>query len=197
MSGDSSSKGKTEKSAGTGREEEYRYLKGWVRHLSAVDPPTGLLNRHGWITVAARYLKRAAKSQKRVGVILADLDHFRRVNDEYGYDVGEEALQHVAEVLESQLRPGDLLGRWLEEEFILFLLSDESDVLAGVAERMRKAVESTPLVKEAVHLSMTISLGAVDWMVKTGDLKELEAIVSEAESRVTRAKEQGRNRVVL
>lgn len=197
MGGESSSEEKPEKSAGKGREEEYRYLKGWVRHLSAVDPPTGLLNRHGWMTVAARYLKRAAQSQKRIGVILADLDHFQRVNDEYGYDVGEEALQHVAEVLESQLRPGDLLGRWLEEEFILFLLSDESDVLAGVAERMRKAVESTPMVKETIRLPMTISLGAVDWRVKTGDLKELEAIVSEAESRVIRAKEQGRNRVVL
>jgi len=197
MGGDSSSKGKPEKSAGLGREEEYRYLKGWVRHLSAIDPPTGLLNRHGWITVAARYLKRAARSQKRVGVILADLDHFQRVNDEYGYDVGEEALQHIAEVLESQLRPGDLLGRWLEEEFILFLLSDETEVLAGVAERLRKAVESAPMVKDTIRLQMTISVGAVDWMVKTGDLKEMEAIVSEAERRVIRAKEQGRNRVVV
>jgi diguanylate cyclase (GGDEF)-like protein len=197
MGGDSPSKGQTEKPAGMGREEEYRYLKGWVRHLSAVDPPTGLLNRHGWITVAARYLKRAARSQKRVGVILADLDHFQRVNDEHGYDVGEEALQHVAEVLESQLRPGDLLGRWLEEEFILFLLSDETEVLAGVAERLRKAVEAAPMVKDKIRLQMTISVGAVDRMVKTGDLKEMEAIVSEAERRVIRAKEQGRNRVVV
>ncbi len=197
MSGELSRKGTTEKSAGMGREEEYRYLKGWVRHLSAVDPPTGLLNRHGWITVAARYLKRAARSQKRVGVLLADLDHFKRVNDDYGYDVGEQALQHVAEVLESQLRPGDLLGRWLEEKFILFLLSDESEVLAGVAERLRKAVEASPMVKDTMRLPMTISVGAVDWKVKIGDLKELEAIVSEAEGRVIRAKEQGRNRVVV
>ncbi|MGH7255668.1 MAG: GGDEF domain-containing protein, partial [Nitrospirales bacterium] len=148
------------------REEEYKHLKGWVKRLGTIDPPTGLLNRYGWLTLAVRHLKRAAYAHQRVGVILAEVDSFQKLTNDLGFEAGEEALQHITEILETHLRIGDLLGRWLEQAFIV-LLPGETDGLRVVCERMRKAVETTPLETSKQRLSLTLTLGAASRVVQT------------------------------
>jgi diguanylate cyclase (GGDEF)-like protein len=180
-----------------GQEEEFTHVKGWIKRLAAIDPATGLLNRHGWITSAIRQTKRAAKGRKRLGVVLAGVDDFKRVTEERGYEIAEEALQHLADVLENQLRPGDLLGRWLEDQFILLLLSPEGPSLKTVGERIRKAVEGSPVRTTNGDVSLTICIGAADGAPQIGDLKELDGLISEADRRLGMAKKDGVNRVVV
>jgi diguanylate cyclase (GGDEF)-like protein len=180
-----------------GRDEEYTHVKGWIKRLAAIDPTTGLLNRHGWITSAMRLTRRAARGRKRLGVVLASVDHFTSVTEDKGYELAEETLQHLAEVLENQLRPGDLLGRWLEDQFVLLLLSPEGPSLKTVAERIRKAVEGSPLRSSKGDLPLTICIGAADGAPQIGDLKELDGLISEADRRLGAAKKDGVNRVAV
>lgn len=178
-------------------QEEYKHLKGWVKRLATLDPPTGLLNRHGWVLFALRHLKRGARDQKSFGILIASVDNFTRLIDELGYEVGEEALQHVAEVMEGQLRGGDLLGRWLEDQFILLLTNIAPEVLRAVAARIKNAVDSSPFMAGDHLLSITVSLGGATKVVRVGDPKELDNLITEADSRLTQAKRQGPNRVVV
>ncbi len=178
-------------------EEEYKHLKGWIKRLASLDPPTGLLNRHGWVLFALRHLKRGARDQKSFGILIASLDNFTRLTDDLGYDVGEEALQHVGECIENQLRAGDLLGRWLEDQFILLLPCIAQEVLGSVAERIRNAVDSSPFMVGDRLLSLTISLGGGTKVVRTGDPKELDALIAVADTQLAQAKGEGPNRVVV
>jgi diguanylate cyclase (GGDEF)-like protein len=180
-----------------GQEEEYTHVKGWIKRLAALDPATGLLNRHGWIASAIRQAKRVAKGRKRLGVVLVGVDDFKRVTEDRGYKLGEEALQHLADVIENQLRPGDLLGRWLEDQFIVLLLSPEGSSLKMIAERIRKAIEGSPLRTTQGDISLTICIGATDGAPQTGDLKELDGLISEADRRLAVAKKDGVNRVMV
>lgn len=177
--------------------EEYKYLQGWVKHLSTIDAPTGVLNRHGWLTIVERHLKRAAQAQQRVAVLLFEIDQLAHVTDQFGHEVGDQAPQHVADLLESRLRPGDLLGRWVEETFILFLPSQDIEFLRAMCERLRKEVERTPLVAGELRVSLTVSIGGAGKLIKTGDLRELDGLLSESDQRLSLAKQLGRNRVVV
>jgi diguanylate cyclase (GGDEF)-like protein len=125
-----------------GHEEERTHLKGWSKRLKSLDPSTGFLNRNGWMEYAARVLHRAGYTQENLGVLLIELDQFVSITEECGYRVGEETLQVVADVLEQQVRPGDVLGRWLEDQFILLLPVVKAEALGIVGERLRKAVEA-------------------------------------------------------
>ncbi len=179
------------------KEEEYRGLKDSFEHLATIDPLTELLNRRGWFTLAERLCQRALQDKVALGVFIADLDNFKRVNDQYGHAVGDQTLQHVGKVMKSLFRPRDLLGRWGGEEFIMLLPSDDRDLLAIAAERVRKAVESSPFVSGDITLPLTVSLGGVSFTPAVGDRKELEMRIAQADQNMYLAKQQGRNRVVL
>ncbi len=180
-----------------GHEEERTHLKGWTKRLQTLDPTTGLLNRNGWMDYAARVLHRAGYTHENLGVLLIELDQFAAITEEFGYRVGEETLQVVADVLEQQVRPGDILGRWLEEQFILLLPAVKAEALGIVGERLRKAVEAAKYLVEDRHLPLSLSIGGASAIVKTGTVKELNRIISKADGRTSLAKRQGRNQVVL
>jgi diguanylate cyclase (GGDEF)-like protein len=180
-----------------GTEQEYKYLKGWVKHLSTIDPPTGLLNRHGWVTFAAKHLQRSARSGQRVGVLLIEVDGLSCVIDEHGHEAGDQAVQQIAEALEAELRPGDLLGRWIEDMFILFLPGQDANHLPGIAERLRKAVETKPLTLRTGAVRLSVTIGGATLTSQTGDLRELESVISHADGRLGQAKAQGPNQVVV
>src|SRR5205085_1271312 len=137
------------------------------------------------------------QDKEALGVFIADVDHFKRVNDDYGHAIGDQTLQHVAKVMKGLFRPGDLLGRWGGEEFIMLLPSDDKELLATAAERVRKAVEAAPFVAGNLTVPLTVSLGGVSYTPVTGDRKELEATIMQADQNMYLAKQRGRNRVVL
>jgi diguanylate cyclase (GGDEF)-like protein len=187
----------TDITEGKRREDEYRRLKELFEHQATVDPLTELLNRRGWSVLAERIWWRAVQAHEMVEVLLIDLDHFKKVNDEWGHSIGDQVLRHVAGILRQQTRPGDLLGRWGGEEFILLLHPPVTDPRT-VAERIRQAVESSPVIIEELSgsVSVTISVGGTTFN-PVDDPGGLDIAMTGADRNLYKAKRDGRNRVCL
>jgi diguanylate cyclase (GGDEF)-like protein len=163
---------------------------------SRIDTKTGLLNASTWEREASVEIVRALRTGIPLALALADIDHFKMVNDTYGHLVGDKALRAVTDGLRGQLRSYDLAGRFGGEEFVILLPhARESDAL-NIAERLRAHVaslsipvgddsESGPAVKVTISVGVA-SLGGVT--------RELADLVAAADAALYCAKEAGRNR---
>jgi diguanylate cyclase (GGDEF)-like protein len=131
-----------------------------------------------------------------VAVAMVDIDHFKRINDEYGHGAGDDVLRVVARRLRQATRPDDVIARWGGEEFCV-LLADVADdgQLAALAERLRRAVATGPVsVGGASHLAVTVSVGAAR---ATSRQRMPESLLARADVALYRAKETGRNRASI
>lgn len=158
--------------------------------LAHTDPLTGLMNRRHFRLLADQELSRAARTQLQLFMMMLDIDHFKRVNDTHGHDVGDQALVAIAEILKNGIRSMDILARWGGEEFLVLL--PETD-LAGatlIAERIRQQVSQIKLPK--IPEGLTISIG----LCETKPDMALKTATSLADQALYQAKENGRNRVV-
>jgi diguanylate cyclase (GGDEF)-like protein len=157
------------------------------------DTKTGLSNATHWSQVARSELSRAERDETAVGVVMLDLDHFKRINDTYGHLTGDAVLKAVADALRKQARDYDLVGRFGGEEFMVVLPGIEPADLPAVAERLRQCVSglivTSPDTGEPV--TATASAGAVTYPQDGHDLDEL---LLAADAALYRAKEGGRNR---
>jgi two-component system, cell cycle response regulator len=164
-----------------------------VERQAFVDELTGLDNRRRCEEMLAVELSRAARFGDPLTIALADLDDFKRVNDEHGHTVGDTVLREFADVVRAAVRDVDIAGRWGGEEFLLVL--PETDPNGGrlLAERIRKLVESRPLVTpEGVPLSVTVSFGIAAY---EHDGVTAETLVEAADRALYEAKRTGKNRV--
>ncbi|MFO7867122.1 MAG: PAS domain S-box protein [Candidatus Aminicenantes bacterium] len=160
------------------------------------DSLTGLLN-HGAIMDRLREeLSRGSREKKPVAFIIADLDHFKRVNDEYGHTVGDDILSSTARRIRSACRKYDVVGRYGGEEFAVVLPGTGLEEAGNVAERIRKDVEKKPHLSDGKKIDMTLSLG-VSAVSKPKSEKDSESLVKKADNALYEAKEKGRNRVVI
>ena len=125
-------------------------------------------------------------------MLMVDIDHFKLINDRHGHPVGDEALKHVVRRLRSALRRVDLIGRLGGEEFAIMLPAITTAAALKVAERLRAAVATEPLVQETVRIPMTISVGLA--MARSTD-GTIEQIIARADAQLYKAKDSGRNRV--
>ncbi len=163
------------------------------RKEASEDLLTGLSNR--------RYVKAVLESkiiefnEVRIsfGVVFIDIDHFKRVNDDFGHDIGDEILKLVAKTLESNLRKHDVVGRWGGEEFIAIISNVDANELAAVTEKMRFLVESSKLRLKDEELHVTISLGAT---LSIND-DNVDEIVKRADALMYQSKTNGRNRTTI
>ncbi len=154
------------------------------------DALTGLPNRRAFEAEAARMVARARRSQARITIGIADIDHFKQVNDEHGHPVGDEVLSAVSAVLAQSARATDFVARIGGEEFGLLFPDATPDTAKAVAERMRNAVRNFPvLVSSGAQLSVTISIGLAPF---EGSLTD---VLSNADRALYDAKNKGRNRV--
>lgn len=165
-------------------------------YLSETDFLTGLYNRRAFLRLAEAELSRARRHNAPTAMAMLDLDHFKRVNDEYGHDSGDEILAGVADILRQSLRLHDHVCRWGGEEFVL-LLSDiaERDVHA-VFERLRLAIQETRFeLAGGKELQITVSIG---YTIAGPDHGRIEAmdLIAAADHAVYRAKDAGRNRTI-
>ena len=156
------------------------------------DRLTGLWNRGMILDQVERELSRARRDGGPVAVVLADLDHFKRVNDTYGHPVGDAVLVQAAERMRSELRAYDAIGRYGGEEFLVVLPGADSKTAKQVAERARLALAGSPLVVADFCLDVTASLGVAATSAPHADVSSL---IQSADSSLYRAKAQGRNRV--
>lgn len=159
------------------------------------DALTGLLNRGAILRDVMRELTRARREHISAGVILVDIDHFKAVNDEYGHLTGDAILQGVALRMSGLLRAYDSIGRYGGEEFLVLAPSSDAEGAMQFAERLRAGVESTTYETDAGSLQLTLSLGVA--VSNPEDAPNTQALLKTADAALYRAKETGRNRIVL
>ncbi|MCB2187056.1 MAG: sensor domain-containing diguanylate cyclase [Deltaproteobacteria bacterium] len=173
-----------------------RRMEERLRLLATTDGLTGLPNRRHFLELGRRELERARRYGLPLTALMLDVDHFKRVNDTYGHEVGDQVLVELAGLVRRALRAHDLVGRLGGEEFGVLL--PETGVQEGlaVAERLRESLAARTVETRGGRLSVTASLGLGAYRPETSDL---EALLREADQALYAAKEAGRNcvRVVL
>ena len=164
-----------------------------MRYAATHDSLTGILNRGEVFDSLRRELDRARRGCKPVSIILADVDHFKSVNDTQGHPFGDEVLKEIARRFRGKLRVYDSLGRYGGEEFLMVL--PDCDLMSALirADELRTAVGSAPMVFSRVSKSVTVSMGvAVSEDFATGDIT---ALLTGADRGLYAAKREGRDRV--
>ncbi len=159
------------------------------------DPFTGALNRYAMEEDLSEEFTRSCRYKRPFGIILADIDFFKKVNDTYGHQTGDEVLKTFVKLLRKSLREVDLIYRYGGEEFIILLPEADLDSAATAAERVRKCVESHVLrhkTIEAITIKITVSLG-VTCLADTD--RQYQDLIKRADDALYRAKNSGRNRV--
>jgi len=165
-------------------------------HTQAIqDPLTGLYNRRFFNGALERELRRSARRETPLGVLMIDLDHFKRVNDERGHEAGDHLLRAVAEMLRSSVRAEDVIARYGGEEFIVLLPDTNLAEARILAERLRRGFKKLEVQYGDRPLDpMTLSVGVA---ASPDSGTTAEALVQAADSALYRAKREGRDRVVL
>ena len=161
-----------------------------LRERAARDSLTGCWNHSAILELLQTELARAHREGTSTGVILADLDHFKQINDTHGHMVGDEVLREVAQRIRMALRPYDQIGRYGGEEFLIVLPRCEALTTMTVAERLRASVASTALALGSSAPSLTLSLG----LAVSARLAVVGSLVRAADRALYRAKDGGRNR---
>jgi diguanylate cyclase (GGDEF)-like protein len=167
-------------------------MKDRIRDMAMRDGLTGLYNRRAFDEQLRHAVGYADRQKGPLGLVLLDIDHFKRLNDTFGHPAGDAALRHTAHVVENHLRRADEAARFGGEEFALILPGTDEAGTVRLAERVRGAVEKAQLVFEGARLSVTVSLGVAVW---PSDGEDEEALVAAADRALYAAKEAGRNRV--
>ncbi|MCB9557545.1 MAG: EAL domain-containing protein [Deltaproteobacteria bacterium] len=167
-----------------------------VTRAARTDPLTGLLNRRAFSEHAEQGLQLALRHNRTTAILMCDLDFFKRVNDTYGHQAGDALLKAVAEALQSTLRSSDKVARFGGEEFALLLTETTPEAVEEVALRCSAAVRQLPIreIIPGASRPQTISVG-VSAFPNDGDT--LDQLINCADRALYRAKETGRNRVVM
>ncbi|WP_019646136.1 GGDEF domain-containing protein [Novispirillum itersonii] len=161
-----------------------------LTHQARTDPLTNTLNRRGFQELAERELLKAARSARPLGVLVADIDHFKRLNDTYGHAAGDMVLQYFCALLNRALRQTDILARLGGEEFVIVLPETPPSEVMDVAERLRRTVQDTPMTFRDFLIPITVSIGVAYYPQSSDTLEGLQAC---ADSALYRAKKSGRN----
>ncbi|MCG8707532.1 GGDEF domain-containing protein [Brenneria sp. 4F2] len=161
---------------------------GKLRSEAQTDPMTGLLNRRGLEGILRYWLVR----QKNFAIIALDIDHFKRVNDTFGHDVGDSVIKYMAQLIRSSSRESDILCRSGGEEFLILLPETEIDIATSIAQRLRNATQQAAIPEVG---NITISLGVSLWSPGTNGIT-IEQAFKTADEALYKAKQEGRNRVI-
>jgi two-component system, cell cycle response regulator len=174
-------------------QEELVAARESMRHAATHDNLTGLMNRGEIVAKLQRELERGQREQSAVGVILGDIDHFKRVNDTLGHLFGDEALREVGQRLRGQLRVYDGVGRYGGEEFLMILPNCDLPNSLQRANELREIIAAAPVICGDQERLITMSMGVA---VSGCDGKsEIEALLNQADAGLYLAKENGRNRI--
>lgn len=158
----------------------------------STDQLTGLASRRFLLASAAQWRRSLAEQEAACALLMIDIDRFCRVNVDFGRDVGDAVLKHVAKTLNTNLRSDAILARYGGEEFCALVPIDRPAEAEAAAERLRNAIERTPYKNGLTHINVTVSIG----VVMHGSRDDLQNLIEVAERRVSKAKQMGRNRVL-
>lgn len=167
-------------------EEKARELE----QLAATDSLTGLLNRRELIRRTESLLNYIRRSGKPLSLAILDIDHFKKINDQFGHETGDEVIKGVAQVLKATARESDLVGRIGGEEFVIVMPDTDQQSAISVVQRIQENLESNDRIEQPVTVSMGIAVHSVDGSC----FRELLAAADQA---LYKAKRAGRNRFML
>jgi diguanylate cyclase (GGDEF)-like protein len=159
------------------------------------DPLTGARNRRYFNDRLDSEWPWARRHERCCALLMLDLDHFKRINDQWGHLAGDEVLREFVKLVQPQLRQEDLFGRVGGEEFAVLCRATSAQDAATLAERLRIQVETHDFVWEGTQLPVTVSIGIAT--SSEPGLADRNQLLERADQRLYEAKRQGRNRVVL
>lgn len=159
------------------------------------DSLTGLWNHEEILRILEQELARGERTGESISVIMADIDHFKKINDTFGHLAGDEVLRLTAGTMRYMMRSYDYIGRYGGEEFLLILPKCCLECAAAFAERIRSSVKNSKVDTSEGVIPVTISLGVASSNAREG--MDGESLVKAADAALYRAKEYGRNRVEL
>ncbi len=173
--------------------EELIRVREELRERATHDSLTRLWNREAICGILQRELDRVKRADVPLGIIMADIDYFKRINDTYGHLAGDAVLREAAHCMRMVVRPYDGIGRYGGEEFLLVLPDCDEAGAVALAERVRESIEADAMVLAEGMVPITFSLGVATSKVA----QEPEALIGAADTALYRAKNNGRNRVEL
>jgi len=164
------------------------------KHEQAVrDPLTGLYNRLAYDERVAQEFKRWKRYRQPMALMVIDVDHFKRINDDYGHKAGDKALALIADQLRRHLRESDFLARFGGEEFVVLMPETEVDAARVAAEKLREAVQQCQFHYQGRQVPITVSAG----LARLRDDDSVDRLFQRADQAMYRAKQAGRNRCVI
>ena len=165
-----------------------------LKTASRIDGLTGLFNRRYWQERFEQSYKLAKRQDKASTAMMLDIDHFKKINDNYGHPAGDEVIRQLAQLIEDVSRETDICGRYGGEEFAILLPDTASANVMVLAQRIRASVEKLKIEYEQHTISFTVSLGIAQFNTAFGQhIQWLE----EADKALYQAKKNGRNQVII
>jgi diguanylate cyclase (GGDEF)-like protein len=178
------------------RLDELAYARSRMEMLAEqvhTDALTGLYNYRHFSRMMEQEWERTRRSGQPAALVMVDLDHFKRINDQWGHETGNRVLRHCARLIAGMLRKIDVPCRYGGEEFALILPATPLPRAVSAANRLRTAIAGTPLELDSVTISATASMGVN--VYRKGDTLEMDAFIEQTDSFLYQAKKEGRNRV--
>jgi two-component system cell cycle response regulator len=168
-------------------------LESRLAYMATHDALTHLLNRRAIINTSSECLNHAATSGEPIGFVMADIDHFKAVNDTHGHLAGDQALEQFAEIISAVTPDTGFIGRWGGEEFLVVLPGAGLEGALKAAEKIRVSVaDATLSLSNGINLKITCSLGASSSSVRDTPF-ELQTMIDQADKALYKAKSSGRN----
>lgn len=161
--------------------------------MASTDKLTGAANRQVFEGYFQAALLEATMSQQPISVLLLDIDHFKKVNDNHGHSIGDLVLKTVSNMLRAKLAPQDILCRWGGEEFLMLVPQMDLSRAAELAEEFRRLIADRELKVNGAHIGITVSIGVAEHQAH----ESAEDLIKRADLALYQAKEAGRNQVVL
>jgi len=165
-----------------------------LKKIALYDELTGLYNRRFVSRTEDLIIKNARRSGNKLGILMCDIDFFKKVNDTYGHDVGDEVLKNVAKIMTKSVRESDVVVRFGGEEFLIFLINADKKNSFEIAENIRKRVESSSIKINGTSINVTISIGVSEF---SGNDNNFDKAIKLADLALYKAKNSGRNKTVM
>ena len=175
--------------------EERQRAEAALQRLATTDPLTNIFNRRYFFDIAAEELERSLRYHHAMALVIFDIDHFKKINDQHGHRVGDQTLEMLARVCRDNLRRVDILARYGGEEFVVLLPETGRDEALVVAERLRRVAAEMRVPIPGGEVRLTISLGLA--LCCQVEPVELDQLIELADRAMYQAKNSGRNRVMV
>jgi diguanylate cyclase (GGDEF)-like protein len=177
----------------------YGHLYGHMKLLSETDDLTSVMNMRGFMLAMDQIFRQAERYARPFSLLMVDSDSLKMVNDKFGHDAGDRLLKLIVQCIQNELRrnpmrPPDIVARYGGDEFLVLLPETSGSGAVGVAERIRKAMESTPIISGSQMVAVTVSIGIACYPDHGGDF---ETILEKADQAMYASKSGGKNRVTL